>query len=144
MKAKEYLGQVLLLNEKINQKQIQYKELLHIATSAGAIRYDKERVQTSLTGDSMSNIVSKYVDLQQEINSDIDHFIDMKNKIINEIQSLSDVKFIKLLFMRYIQGKRLEEIAVDLDYSYQYVKELHGYALKSFTETHPELFQNQK
>lgn len=144
MKAKEYLGQVMLLNEKINQKQLQYDELIQTATSTGAIRYDKERVHTSISGDKMGNIVSKYIDLQNGINHDMDHLIDLRNKIINEIQALSNVKFIKILFMRYIQNKRLEEIAVELNYSYQYVRKLHGYALQSFTEKYPELFEKKK
>lgn len=143
MKAKEYLEQVTLLNEKINQKQLQYDELMQTATSTGAIRYDKEQVQTSISGDKMGNIVSKYIDLQNEINNDIDYFINLQNKVINEIQALSNVKFIKILFMRYIQNKSLEKIAVELNYSYQYVRRLHGYALQSFTEKYPELFEKK-
>lgn len=141
MKAKDYLLQVSVLNVKIDQKQMQYEELLQTATSTGAIRYDKERVQTSLSGDSTSSIVCKYIDLQKEINADIDHYVDVKNRIINEIHALSDIKFIKLLYMRYIEEKRLEQIAVELNYSYQYVRELHGYALNAFTDAHPEIFE---
>jgi len=140
MNAKDYLKQVLLLDEKINQKQMQYEELLQTATLIGAVRYDKEKVQTSLTDDGMSNGVIRYIELQEEISCDIDNFIDVKNKIITEIQELSNVKFVHLLFMRYIRGKRLDEIAGSLNYSYQYVRELHSHALKAFAETHPELF----
>lgn len=140
MNAKDYLKQVLLLEEKINQKQMQYKELLRTATLTEAVRYDKEKVQTSLTNDSMSNVVIRYIELQEEINHDIDNFIDIKNKVITEIQALSNVKFVNLLFMRYIQGKKLDEIATSLGYSYQYARELHSRALKAFTKVHPELF----
>lgn len=140
MNAKDYLKQVLLLEEKINQKQMQYKELLRTATLTEAVRYDKEKVQTSLTNDSMSNVVIRYIELQEEINHDIDNFIDVKNKVITEIQALSNTKFVNLLFMRYIQGKKLDEIATSLNYSYQYARELHSRALKAFTKVHPELF----
>lgn len=140
MNAKDYLKQVLLLEEKINQKQMQYKELLRTATLTEAVRYDKEKVQTSLTNDSMSNVVIRYIELQEEINHDIDNFIDIKNKVITEIQALSNAKFVNLLFMRYIQGKKLDEIATSLNYSYQYARELHSRALKAFTKVHPELF----
>lgn len=140
MNAKDYLKQVLLLEAKINQKQMQYKELLQTATSTMAVGYDKEKVQTSLNGDGMSSIVIRYIELQEEINHDIDNFIDIKNKVITEIQALSNVKFVNLLFMRYIQGKKLDEIATSLNYSYQYARELHSRALKAFTKVHPELF----
>lgn len=144
MKAKEYLEQVILLNEKIHQKQLQYNELLQTAVSIGAIRYDKEKVQASTSSDKIDNTVSRYMDLQNEINQDINRFIALRNKIIDEIQKLSNVKFVKILFMRYIQNKKLEEIAVELNYSYQYVRKLHGYALNSFTKMHPELFGEKK
>jgi len=35
--------------------------------------------------------------------------------------------------MRYVEYKKLEEIAVDLNFTYQYVRELHGHALQEFT-----------
>lgn len=144
MKAKEYLLQVSLLNVKINQKQMQYDELRQSAFSTGAIQYDKDKVQTSLSGDSTGNIICKYIDLQKEINNDIDMLIDLKNKIINEIHMLSDIKFIKILYMRYIEEKRLEEIAVELNYSYQYVRELHGYALQAFSNLHSDMLKKRK
>lgn len=140
MNAKDYLKQVLLLEEKITQKQMRYDEILRTATSIKAIGYNEEKVQTSSTTDDISNVVIRYMELQEEINHDIDNFIDVKNKVITEIQALSNVKFVNLLFMRYIQGKRLDEIAASLNYSYQYARELHSCALKAFAEVHPGLF----
>lgn len=139
MKAKDYLKQLELLNEKINQKLLQVSELRQMAMSSGAIDYSKDRVQSFPTGDGLSNSVIRYVALEEEIDKQIDQFVDMKNLIINQIQGLKDVNHMKILFKRYVEFKRLEVIAVEMNYTYQYTREMHGYALAEFQRTYTNL-----
>lgn len=136
--VRQYLEQVEILDTKINQKIYQLKDLKLRSTSTGGFDYS-ERVQTSPSGDSLCRAVTDYVALEDEINADIDHFVDFKNKIINQIQTMTDVKYMKLLYMRYVEYKSLELIAVEMNYSYPYVKELHGVALQQFQNTYPIL-----
>lgn len=138
MKVKNYLEQVEILDTKINQKIDQLNDLKLRSTSTGGFDYS-ERVQTSPSGDSLCRAVTDYVALEDEINADIDHFVDFKNKIINQIQTMTDVKYMKLLYMKYVQYKSLEYIAVEMNYSHPYVKELHGVALQQFQNTYPIL-----
>ena len=139
MKAKDYLKQLELLDTKINQKLQQEAELRAMADGVGAIDYAKDRVQSSPNGDAMSNTVIRYIMLEQEIDNQIDQFVDMKNTIINQIQGLKDVNHMKILFKRYVEFKRLEVIAVEMNYTYQYTRELHGYALSEFQRTYTNL-----
>lgn len=139
MKAKDYLKQLELLDIKINQKMQQVSELRQMAQASGTIDYSKDRVQSSPNGDGLSNAVIRYVALEEEINKQIDHFVDMKNLIINQIQGLQNVDHVKLLFKRYVEFKRLEVIAVEMNYTYQYIRELHGYALAEFQRTYTNL-----
>ena len=146
MTAKEYLSQLRLLDIKINQKIKEAEELKALAFNAGALSAEGERVQTSLSGSSRQcDMIEKYVDLQVEIDSEIDKYVDLKHKIINEIHQLSDPRYVELLNLRYVPDKegrvkRLEDIAVVMkksnggEYSYQRIRELHGYALKAFGE----------
>lgn len=138
MKVKNYLEQIEILDTKINQKIDQLNDLKLRSISTGGFDYS-ERVQTSPSGDSLCRAVTDYVALEDEINADIDHFVDFKNKIINQIQTMTDVKYMKLLYMKYVQYKSLEYIAVEMNYSYPYVKELHGVALQQFQNTYPIL-----
>lgn len=141
MKAKEYLKQIEKLDKCIEQKQIEYDELRLRSTSSGGIQYG-ERVQTSPTGDSLERKVVNYVQLEEDINAMIDNFVDTKHKIIDEIQGLSNVNHIDVLFKKYVQYKTLEQIAVEMGYTYQYVRELHGYALQEFSKTYTNLLSN--
>lgn len=136
MKVKEYLQQLKLLDMKIDQKLKQKEDLRQITQAAGALDYSKDRVQTSSSGDALSNAVIRYLSLEEEIDRQIDQFVDLKNQIINQIQGLKDVNYVQILFKRYVEYKKLEVIAVEMDYTYPYVRALHGYALQEFERTY--------
>lgn len=138
MKAKEYLKQIEKLDKCINQRQIECDSYRLLAEATEGIQYG-DRVQTSPQGDTLEKKVVRYVQLEQDINDMIDRFVDLKHKIIDEIQGLSEVKHIDILFKKYVQYKSLEQIAVEMNYTYQYVRELHGYALQEFSTTYTNL-----
>lgn len=140
MKAKEYLQQLKRLDTVINQKIKELGDLRSMSTGVGGFDYSKERVQSSPSGDApFVKLIGRIIDLEEEINAEIDAFVDKKHEIINQIQALKDDKFIDLLYKRYVEYKRLEVISVEMNYTYQYTKELHGYALQEFERTYPNL-----
>lgn len=133
MKAKEYLQQLQRLDTVINQKIKELGDLRLKSKSTGAIDYSKERVQTSPSGDApFVKLIGRIVDLEEEINAEIDRYVDEKHKIINQIQGLKNSDYISLLFKRYVEFKKFETIAVEMNFTYQYVLNMHGYALKEF------------
>ena len=109
---------------------------LHLKSkSIGSIDYSKERVQTSPSGEaSFVKLIGRIVDLEAEISQEINNFIDEKHKIINQIQKLNNTDYIRLLYKRYVEYKSLEHICVEMDFSYDYIKHLHGCALKDFED----------
>lgn len=132
MKPKEYLQQVQKLDVMINQKIAEKSELRKFDGVLG-IDYSGDKVQSSPKGDApFTKSVERIIDLEKEIDDMIDQYVNLKDQIINEIQSLSNVTYIEILYKRYIKYKRLEVIAVELGYSYQYVRVMHGYALQEF------------
>lgn len=132
MKPKEYLQQVQKLDVMINQKIAEKSELRKFDGVLG-IDYSGDKVQSSPKGDApFTKSVERIIDLEKEIDDMIDQYVNLKDQIINEIQSLSNVTYIEILYKRYIKYKKLEVIAVELGYSYQYVRVMHGYALQEF------------
>lgn len=133
MKAKEYLQQLQRLDTVINQKIKEVHDLRLHAQSTGGLDYSKERVQLSPSGDApFVKPICRIIDLEEEINAEIDAFVDEKHKIINQIQGLKNSDYITLLFKRYVEFKKFETIAVEMNFTYQYVLNMHGYALKEF------------
>lgn len=137
LNVKQYLLQLQILDTKINQKIEESAQLRSIVQGRG-ISYDSERVQTSSTG-VQENIIVKYLDLEREIDKMINAYVDQKDKIINQIYELSDVRYIRILFDRYVPDesghtKSFEQISVDMHYNYTYVCDLHRQALIAFAE----------
>lgn len=142
MKAKEYLQQLQRLDTVINQKIKEAHDLRLKTRSIGDIDYSKERVQTSTSGDApFVKLLGRIAELEAEINAEIDAFVDKKHKIINQIQGLRNSIYIEILYKRYVEFKKIEIIALEMGYTYQYTRELHGYALKEFEKTYKNLLK---
>ncbi len=143
MKAKEYLQQLKKLDIMINQKIKESEELKIKARSIKGVDYSKERVQSSPSTDaSFVKAIEKITDLENEINCEIDKFVDRKHEIINQIQGLKNSKYIEILYKHYVESKRLEVVAVEMNFTYQYAVELHGCALKNFQTTYENLLNS--
>jgi len=135
MKAKEYLRKLQRLDTVINQKLNELSGLKAMLTSVGSTDYSKERVQTSLSGDaSFVKIINKISTLEEEINAEIDRFVDEKHRIINQIQQLKKSDEIFVLHKRYVEFLTFEKIAVEMNYSIRNIYFIHGRALQHFQQ----------
>ena len=131
---KEYLRQIRLFDICIKQKEAELAAMRSELENMSAA-VTGERVQTSAK-DKMSEKVSHIVDLEAMIIQDKEKFLRMKDRIINEIQSLDNSVYVDILYKRYVEYKQLEEIAVEMNYSYRQVLRLHGFALQEFKRWH--------
>jgi len=141
--TQRYLCQIKILDTKIKQKQEQYNQLYESAHSVGAVRYEREPVQTSKTNDAIERSIIRYLELEEEIKDETLKFQKTKHKIINEIQELDDDRFINLLYKKYVEYKPMNMIAEEMCYSYDYVKELHRNSLKAFEDKHPTISHHE-
>jgi DNA-directed RNA polymerase specialized sigma subunit len=140
--AKEYLSRLQFMKNRINWLLEQRNIYLDKASSTTA-PVNTMKVQSSRIDDKMGDNIAKAVDIQQQINEDVYSFLLEKHRVIDQIQTLNNVKYIHILFERYIQGKTLKNIAKDTGWSYQYIKQLHINALKKFEEIHGELLSSE-
>lgn len=148
MTAKDYLNQIRLLDVKIRQKQEEKEYLESVASGNHSPALSKDKVQSSIQGNKMENAVIKYADLEKEIDQMILDLVILRHKIIDQIQQLTDEKYVELLQLKYVgklEGKdvhylRLEEIACTMKksngmpYSYEHIRSLHGKALQEFSK----------
>lgn len=135
MTAKEYLKEIRKIDISIDQKQIEYETLKGNRTYVGGMDYSAEWVQTSPDGSGFTRISDRLADMQREINDEIDQWHDMRHERIGQIQQLSKVEYVDILFRKYVQYQSLETIAGDLDKSYYRICHLHGEALQEFEKS---------
>lgn len=139
LSAREYLEQLEMIDMQINQDLERLEEMKAGAMSTGGIDYSRDRVQTSKVGDKLCSDVTRYTVFDEQINTEIDRFVDAKEQIIREIRELRDVNYIQVLYKVYVQFKTLTIAAREMQKSYNFVLNTHKKALKAFEEMHKDL-----
>lgn len=136
--AREYLEQLQDLDININQNLERLEEMKESADGVGAIRYDRDRMQTSPVN-ALEGRVCNYIQFEKRINGEIEQFSDAKEQIIREIRELHHRNYVQVLFKVYVQYKSFKQVADEMNVSYKYVCKLHYDALRRFSELHSEL-----
>ena len=129
MKAKEYLGQAYRLDQRINSKLEQIASLNELAMKCTSTLTGMPRNHDRSI--SKIEVVSKIVDLQEEINRDVEKLVDLKRELVWRIKAVDDTEYQTLLELRYLCFKTWEQIAVDMGYNVRHVFRLHDEAVNS-------------
>lgn len=74
------------------------------------------------------------VDLEDMIDREVDRLYAVKQEIITVVLRLGDTRYQDLLMKRYVDIKTWEQIAVEMNYTYRRITQLHGEALKAAEE----------
>ena len=131
MTAEQYLQRIRILDVQIQQDMEQLDELKNRARGVTAIRYDKDKVQTS-PSDRLCSDVCSIVTLNDRINAEIDHLYDAKQRIITQIRGLDDAVYIQILYKVYVQYKTLKVAGMEIGIGYTTVLQKHRDALIQF------------
>ena len=132
MRAKDYLGQIHKLDMRIGQRITELNQMRERLSIVTGIDYSKDRIQSTPT--SGNKQIEEIVDCVNEILEMIDEETKLKHRIIAEIQILDNALYADILFRRYVECLSFERIACDMGYAYNYVLNIHGRALQSFSE----------
>lgn len=141
--ARDYLGNIEKLSSRIKAKSEQLKELNEMYNAIGCNNADAIHSQTNNIKDNVSRHVIKKIELIKDIEKDIYKYTLQKNNIINDIYKLKEKKYIDVLTKRYVEFKSLEKIAVELNYNYDYIRQLHKKALTEFKLSMIEFYKRE-
>lgn len=126
--AKQYLKQAYKLNELIESDKEELETLRSLSESISG-DMTQERVQTSASNDKIANIISKIVDLENEIHDEIEQLIKLKKEIRDVINKLDSVNEKLVLKYRYLMFFQWEEICDKMNYSLRQIHRIHDSAL---------------
>ena len=144
MDAKKYLGQLKLLDARINNSRQELASLRRMLQDMQGVDYSAPKVQVSHAGSAMEKNMARYLQLEQEVGDNVKKLSVLRHDITRQINSLDNAVFVRLLFLRYVEYMDLPEVADVMGYSYQHARRLHGYALQSFTDYNREVLQKMK
>lgn len=136
MKAKEYLLQIkrkdIMINSLIKQKDEMWAQLYSLSSP----QYDNVSVQGTKDPDKFGALWAKIDAKERKISQAIDELADEKQRIMKQIDAIEDERFVEILLRRYVHMEKLEDIARDMNYSYDHMRHLHGFALAEFSRIH--------
>lgn len=132
MKAKDYL-------ENYRRNEIAIEKLKNEITridarlKGGSHSYSSDKIKSS--DDNLNEkLMTECLDKRNKMNNDIVMNENVRADLVLKITSMSDYRYIDVLYKRYIECKRFELIAVEMNYDYDYVRKLHVKALEVFAQ----------
>ena len=131
--TKQELQKYCWIQRNIQQLEEKLFELETKATRMTAHLFTQAPGSSGYSHDKIANIVTKIMEVKEEINNQLQKMYDLLGKIEKAIETLPPREKY-LIRARYIEGKTWERIAVDMNYSWQHVHKIHSRALKLLAE----------
>lgn len=128
VEAKLYLKEIEKYEKVIKNK---LEELQHLRELAVSFNYNSNSdvVQNSCDADKIGSTVGQIIDKENDLKSIIDEYISKRQERIAVIEELRDPVEYDIIHKRYVQLKSLDEIAIELGYSYVWICKKHNSAL---------------
>lgn len=137
MTAKEYLWRVRDAERDLKRLEQEYEQAKADILHLKAIQYDGDKVTGGKIGD-LSDAIAAIEGYMERLNEQWDKLIALREEAKVLIGQIADGRYREVLTRRYLQGKSLEKIAVDMRYNYRWIKRLHGKAIGEFQKLAPE------
>lgn len=136
--AKQYLNGVRLARQRV---QVAKEHLARLEdVSLPGLRYDTIRVQSSKTGDAMAELAVRIEEAELGLLEAVRSQIDQEAEAVDLIRRLKDPREGRILYARYIQGRRYEELPFALGQEYQVCDRQAFRVLASATRNFAEIF----
>ena len=139
MTPKHYLMTAMRLAVKYKRALEDVEQIRELATSAGAIRYDKLNVQQSPDGDRLADYMDRLTKAEERSIRLSEQYYAAYTKIRDQIDEIQPEIYGDILHARYIRGLKLWQIADEMGYSFDRMRHLHGMALAAFGRHFPGL-----
>lgn len=127
MTKKEYLSQAFEINREIESLMMQIEKLNSLATRASATLSDMPKGTPS--NDRLENIVIRIIELKDEAAKAAEELMDKRKEVRSAIDAVSNSESRTILALRYLSFMKWEEISETMNYSLDYVYQLHRKAL---------------
>lgn len=143
MTVKEYLKQIYWTGQRIKQLQEARDTIKSDLYSAKSPNYVADRVQSSVSGDTMERLIAQADELTHDIEKELERRLNLQKKIIGQINRMparTEAQQLRkaCLYNRYVLCHRWEVVADEMNVSLRYVYMIHGDALEAFKKLYPK------
>ena len=130
MTSKEYLSQAFIVDVDINTKLDQLDRLNALATKA-TTTFSEVPFTGTPDPHRREDIIVKIIDLEDRIKEEMRRLVDLKSDIMTASAKIEEPEQRIVLEKRYLEFKKWEDIAVEMNRSLRSIYRLHGEALKN-------------
>lgn len=128
--AKTYLNRIRMYDARIENGLQELSDLEEMVTRITPV-LKQDVVSSSSSQDKLGDTVAKIADLRVKINQDVDAFVDLKREALAKLAKVEKPEYYDILHKRYVEYQSLEQIAVSMNYTYRWIRRLHGRALQA-------------
>lgn len=124
----DYLNNKKFINARLEELE-RRREILNKLSATYSITTSKTAPEYN------DSIAEKIVNLIEITENTVRILNDMQKDLIGieeQLQKMQNTLYRNILYSKYIEGKELNEISVEIERDYKYTIKLHGYALNEF------------
>lgn len=104
-------------------------ELSQYKTRIEKIKYQFDRQKKS---ESLKKLEIQLNTLENNVNTRIFNCQNTKDEVVKKIYKINDDRLIYLLYQHHVNNKTLEEIAANMNYSYEHIQRQYRKAIEKF------------
>lgn len=130
-KASSYLMSIRDIEKKLHNKRLELEALRYKASGAGAIRYDKDRVQTS-SEDYLAKAMIDIIEIEKQIEKDEAAVEKKKGKAYGMVRLMTAPEQRILIEWYYLNGLSMQETAIKMSIAERTSYYLRDDALEEF------------
>ncbi len=137
--AKRYMEHVGTVRNSMSALEGEIETLRASLTGLRAIQYNDMPGNPNAYGDGIPDGIARLEECVSEYMTELVGWLDVQYEAHQAIKRLEDGRHKQLLWSHYVDRASWEQIAVDMSYSYEYVrKELFEASLEALYGTMPE------
>lgn len=129
--AQQYLSRIRRIEQELHGKRLEIEALRYKASGMGAIRYDKERVQTT-PQDYMTLAINDAIELEHQIEEDEASIEDIKGQAYSIVRQMDTAEHRAFIEWYYLNGLSMSDTAYNMSMSERNVYYVQERALEEF------------
>lgn len=137
--AKRYMSHVKKVKNAVRQLQDEIDVARQDLAGLRGVQYSDMPGNPNAYGDAIPDGIAALEEKIRRYCTEVAEWIDVEYTAHEAINKIEDMRFREILWSHYVMEKSWEQIAVDMSYSYEYVrKELFEYSLEALYKVMPE------
>lgn len=130
-KASSYLMSIRDIEKRLHNKRLELEALRYKASGAGAIRYDKDRVQTT-PDDYLAQAMADIIEIEKQIEKEENNIEKKKGKAYGIVRQMETTEQRVLIEWYYLNGLSMQETAIKMSIAERTTYYLRDDALETF------------